>query len=81
MASFYNNLLNKLKGYVDKLDNFGGRVEWAGDVVEEGVDYSSKTLELAVETGQGTTEQWEQIGKAIDYALDKNINFSIKFVD
>ncbi len=76
-----NNLLNTLKGYINKLDNFGGRVEWAGDVVEEGVDYTSKTLELAVETGQGTAEQWEQIGKAIDYALEKDINFSIRFID
>lgn len=76
-----NNLFNTLKGYVNKLDDFGGRTRWGGTTVEEGVDYTSKTLELAVETGQGTADQWKQISNAVDYALEKDINFTIRFID
>ncbi len=76
-----NNLFNKIRRDIDKLDNFGGRTEWAGDVVEEVVDYTSKTLEIAVQTGKGTDNQWDQISKAVNYAMDRDINISIRFID
>ncbi len=76
-----NKVFQTLKGYINKLDSFGGTVNWAGTTVTEGVDYTSKSLELAIETGAGSTSQWEQIGNAIQYALSKDINFTIRFID
>ncbi|UGU18119.1 DUF6443 domain-containing protein [Sinomicrobium kalidii] len=76
-----NRVFNTLKGYIDKLDNFGGRTRWGGTVIEEGTDYSSKALELAVQTGKGTDAQWDQINRAVQYALDRDINVTIRFID
>lgn len=74
-----NSVLNTLKGYVDKLDSFGTKT-WGGQTITEGVDYTSKSLELALQTGKGTESQWSQINQAIQYALDKDINVTIKFI-
>jgi RHS repeat-associated protein len=74
-----NNVLNTLKGYINKLDNFTSAT-WGGQTVTEGVSYTSKSLELAVQTGKGTESQWSQIGDAIKYAQDKNINVTIRFI-
>lgn len=76
-----NKVFNTLKGYIDKLDNFGGTVNWGGTTITEGLDYSSKSLEVAFETGAGSAKQWEQIGQAVEYALKKDINFTIRFID
>ncbi|SFC36315.1 RHS repeat-associated core domain-containing protein [Flagellimonas taeanensis] len=81
-----NNLFNTLKGYVDKLDNFSGAA-WGNKAkgtfadIQEGRDFTSKALELAVESGQGSAEQWEQITNIVNYALEKEINVSIRFID
>ena len=75
-----NSVFNTLKGYVDKLDNFTSQ-SWAGVDVVQGESYTSKTLELAVQTGKGTESQWSQIGDAIQYAMDREINVTIKFID
>ncbi len=71
--------MNTLKGYINALDKFEGAT-WAGTTVEKGADYTSKALELAVQTGKGSESQWNQINQAIQYALDKDINVSIKFI-
>ena len=81
-----NKLYDKLKGYIDKLDDFTGAARTnrrTGELfdIRQGRDFTSKSLELGLETGQGTTEQWSQINKAIQYALDRDINFSIRFVE
>lgn len=81
-----NNLFNTLKGYVDKLDNFSGAA-WGNKAkgtfadVQEGRDFTSKALEIAVESGQGSAQQWEQITKVVNYAIEKEINVIIKFID
>lgn len=75
-----NKVLNTLKGYIDKLDNFTSR-SWGGVDIVQGENYTSKALELAVETGTGSQKQWDQINQAIDYALEKEINVSIRFID
>jgi RHS repeat-associated protein len=74
-----NSVLNTLKGYINTLDKFEGAT-WAGTTVEKGADYTSKALELAVQTGKGSESQWNQINQAVQYALDKNINVTIKFI-
>lgn len=81
-ASSYKDgdrVFKTLKGYIDKLDNFGSRT-WGKTVVERGVDYTSKALEVAVQTGKGSKEQWKQIEQAVQYALDKDIELTIKFI-
>lgn len=74
-----NSVLNTLKGYINKLDNFTSGT-WGGQTVTEGVSYTSKSLELAVQTGKGSESQWTQIADAIKYAQDKNINVTIRFI-
>lgn len=74
-----NSVLNTLKGYVDDLAKFTSK-EWGGTAVTQGESYTSKALELAVQTGKGTEAQWSQINQAINYALDKNINVTIRFI-
>ncbi|RLJ99610.1 DUF6443 domain-containing protein [Tenacibaculum discolor] len=81
-----NRVFNTLKGYINKLDNFKG-ASWGNMAkgtfadVQQGRDFTSKALELAVERGAGSTKQWEQIQKAVNYALDKDINVTIRFID
>nr|WP_315143870.1 DUF6443 domain-containing protein [uncultured Flavobacterium sp.] len=74
-----NSVLNTLKGYINKLDGFTSAT-WGGQTVTEGVTYTSKSLELAVQTGKGSESQWSQIADAIKYAQDKNINVTIRFI-
>ncbi len=68
-----------MKGYVNKLDNFtyGAREV---RTIEEGVDFTRKALEVAIEPGKATVNQWEQISEAMKYAKEKNIDFNIQFV-
>jgi RHS repeat-associated protein len=75
-----NGLFNTLTGYINKLDNFSiGR---QGDyVVKEGVDFTRKTLEIAIEPGKATLSKWEQIGNAMKYAKGKGIDFKLQFVN
>ncbi len=75
-----NNLLNTIKGYINKLDDFTSQT-WGRTTVTQGQDYTSKALELIVQTGKGTDSQWDQISKAIEYASEKNINFVIRFIN
>lgn len=74
-----NAVLNTLKGYVDDLAKFTSE-SWGGTAVSKGETYTSKALELAVQTGKGSEGQWNQINQAIEYALKKDINVTIKFI-
>lgn len=74
-----NGLFNTLKGYVNTLSNFNGG-KLSGVVVEQGVDFTSKTLEVAIQPGKASLAQWEQIAKAMEYAKTQGIEFSLKFV-
>ena len=74
-----NAVLNTLKGYVDDLAKFTSET-WGGTAVTKGETYTSKALELAVQTGKGSEGQWNQINQAIEYALKKDINVTIKFI-
>ena len=81
-AKSYNNgngLYNTLKGYVNKLDNFTGATR-GERTVEEGIDYTSKVLQVAIEPGKATLNQWEQIGKAMNYAKEQGIGFNLQFI-
>jgi RHS repeat-associated protein len=74
-----NGLLNTLTGYVNKLSNFtqGQRGNFT---VLEGVDFTRKTLDVAIQPGRATAQQWEQIGKAMKYAKSQGIEFIIRFI-
>ncbi|TRX35928.1 hypothetical protein FNW21_14325 [Flavobacterium restrictum] len=74
-----NSVLNTLKGYVDSLSSFSSKT-WGGTAVTQGESYTSKALELAVQSGKGSEAQWGQINQAIQYALDKDINVTIRFI-
>lgn len=74
-----NAVLNTLKGYVDDLAKFTSE-SWGGTAVTKGETYTSKALELAVQTGKEPEGQWNQINQAIEYALKKDINVTIKFI-
>jgi len=73
-----NGLLNTLKGYLNKLDNFsGGTLE---GVQIKGTDISSKVLQVAIEPGKASVEQWEQISQAFEYGKRQNIALKLSFV-
>ncbi|WP_236025495.1 DUF6443 domain-containing protein [Flavobacterium geliluteum] len=74
-----NSVYNTLKGYINKLADFTS-AEVGGVKVVQGETYTSKVLELAVQTGKGTESQWSQIGDAIKYAQDNNVNVTIRFI-
>jgi RHS repeat-associated protein len=74
-----NNLLNTLKGYINKLDDFSTATR-EGVSVTEGVNFTSKALEVGIQPGKASLSQWEQIGKAMQYAKDKGIQFNLQFV-
>ncbi len=74
-----NTVLNTLKGYIDDLAKFKD-ANWSGTRVIEGKTYTSKALELAVQTGKGTESQWSQISQAINYAIENNINVTLRFI-
>lgn len=73
-----NNLLNTLKGYVNKLDDFNGKT--FGGATVNGSDITSKVLEVAIQPGKASLSQWEQISKAMQYAKDNNIQFNLQFI-
>jgi RHS repeat-associated protein len=74
-----NGLFNTLKGHVNTLSSFT-RGELSGVVAEQGVNFTSKTLVVAIQPGKASLTQWEQIGKAMEYAISHGIEFSLKFV-
>jgi len=49
-------------------------------MVREGVHFTEKALDVAVQPGKATMSQWEQIGKAMKYAQDNNIQFNLHFI-
>ncbi|WEA00360.1 RHS repeat-associated core domain-containing protein [Mucilaginibacter sp. SJ] len=73
-----NGLFNTLKSYVNKLDGFQGAAR--GDFRISSSDISSKVLEVGIQPGKATLNQWEQIGNAMKYAKDNNIDFKLQFV-
>lgn len=73
-----NNLLNTLKGYVNKLDNFNGAA--SGTTVIGSSDITSKVLQVAIQPGKASVNQWEQISKAMQYAKDNGIQFNLQFI-
>jgi hypothetical protein len=73
-----NNLLNTLKGYTNKLSDFKGASRNGFRLRES--DITSKVLEVAIQPGKASLNQWEQIGKAMQHAKDNNIQFNLQFI-
>jgi hypothetical protein len=74
-----NNLLNTLNGYINKLDNFSyGSLN--GITVNEGQEFTKKAIEVVIQPGKATLGQWEQIGRAMDNAKGKGIDFKLQFI-
>lgn len=74
-----NNLFNTLKKYINKVDDFSG-ANWGGQNIQEGVQFTEKAIELGINPNKATIGQWEQIGKAMDLAKEKGIDFTLKFL-
>ena len=74
-----NGLFNLLKGYINKLENFTIGTG-SGLTVEEGVNFTKKALEVAIEPGKASAQQWEQIAKAMQMAKEKGIDFILQFI-
>ena len=72
-------LLSTLKGYVNTLKNFSGTT-YGKTTIQEGIDFTSKSIEVAIQPGKASLNQWEQIAKAMQYAKDNGIEFALKFV-
>jgi len=73
-----NALLSTLKGYVNKLSNFtygstGGMTITIDDI-------TTKVLEVAIQPGKASLNQWEQIAKAMQYARDNSIDLKLKLI-
>jgi RHS repeat-associated protein len=74
-----NGLLNTLNGYINKLSDFtkGSR---GGVTFEQGVDFTSKSLEVAIQPGKASLAQWEQISQAMKNAKNAGIDFKLQFI-
>ena len=73
-----NGLFNALKSYVNKVGAFQGGAR--GGVAIDANDITNRVLDLAIQPGKATTNQWEQIGNAIKYAKDNNVQLNLQFV-
>jgi RHS repeat-associated protein len=74
-----NGLLNTFKGYVNTLNNFT-EGSLSGVTARQGIEFTSKSLEVGIQPGKATLQQWEQIGKAMEYAKNQNIQFNLRFL-
>lgn len=74
-----NGLLNTLNGYINKLSNFSVG-SGSGLTVREGVNFTSKSLEVAIQPGKASLAQWEQISQAMKNAKDAGIDFKLQFL-
>jgi hypothetical protein len=61
------------------LKNFSGTT-YGKTTIQEGIDFTSKSIEIAIQPGKASLNQWEQIGKAMQYAKNNGIEFVLKFV-
>lgn len=74
-----NGLLNTLNGYINKLSNFTSGTH-SGFTVEQGVNFTSKSLEVAIQPGKASLSQWEQIAQAMKNAKEVGIDFKLQFI-
>lgn len=74
-----NGLLNTLNGYIKSLSEFTGTTR-SGLTLKQGVDFTSKSLEVAIQPGKASLAQWEQISQAMKNAKDAGISFKIQFI-
>jgi RHS repeat-associated protein len=72
-------LLSTLKGYVNDLSNFSGAT-YGRTTITEGIDFTSKSLQVAIQPGKASLGQWEQISKAMKYAKDNGVQFNLQLV-
>jgi hypothetical protein len=72
-------LLSTLKGYVNNLSKFSGAT-YGGTTIQEGIDFTSKSIEVAIQPGKASLSQWEQIANSMKYAKDNGVQFDLKFV-
>ncbi|MBI1767137.1 MAG: hypothetical protein HYR67_02040 [Bacteroidetes bacterium] len=72
-------LLGTLKGYVNSLSNFSGAT-YGRTTISEGIDFTSKSLQVAIQPGKASLSQWEQISKAMKYAKNNGVQFNLQFV-
>lgn len=72
-------LFNTLNKYINDLANFerGAR---SGVVVEEGEHFTEKILEVAIQTGKASLQQWAEIGEAMAAAKENNIRFILRLI-
>jgi RHS repeat-associated protein len=73
-----NGLFNTLKGYINKLEDFKGAQR--GRTIIENSDITSKVLEVGIQPGKATLDQWEQISNAMKYAKEQDINLKLQFI-
>lgn len=78
-----NSVFNTLKGYVGELQGFNGASmrTASGRAFNVGSnDIKSKVLQLAIDPSKATIHQFEQLGKAMEYAKSKGIGFNLSFI-
>ena len=71
-------VFNTLKGYIDDLARFNG-AKWKNINIQSS-NILGKQLDLALPFGSGSAVQWEQIQRAMKYALQNNITMTINFI-
>jgi hypothetical protein len=52
----------------------------SGVTVREGFEFTSKSLEVAIQPGKASLSQWEQIAQAMKNAKDVGIDFKLQFI-
>jgi hypothetical protein len=78
-----NQLYNKVKGFVNEAKNFQSysMTDAAGNLVSlDASQIQSRAVELAIQPGKATLDQWEQLGKAMDYGKQNGVKVNISFI-
>ena len=73
------NLLSTLNGYINKLADFtvGTKGKFT---VQQGVDFTQKNLQVAINPLKASLSQWTQIAQAFMNAKKQGIDFSLSFI-
>lgn len=72
------SITSLLQGYIKEIVNFTSYT--TGGVTLESSQITKRAIEVAIQPGKASVEQWEAIGKAIKYAKQNGVEFTLQFI-
>ena len=78
-----NGILNKVRGFINDAANFESysmRDELGNLVSLDASMIQTRAVQLAIQPGKATLNQWEQIAEAIKYGKQNGVQVQISFI-